>query len=103
MIVAGLCALIYYLHYRTANQKMLKVTQNGKIVMTVPLNRDYEKTIQNGDESNTIVVKDGKASVSKANCTNQICVNSKAISEPGETIACLPHKLILEIVTGDGS
>lgn len=44
------------------------------------------------------MIENGYASVSESDCPNQICVNSKAISSVGETIACLPHHLIIEIV-----
>ncbi len=33
----------------------------------------------------------------QADCHDKICVKTGAISQKGEVIACLPHKLIIEI------
>lgn len=48
-------------------------------------------------DGNTVEIKDGKVSVTQADCKNQICVNHKAITEKGENIICLPNKVIAEI------
>lgn len=48
-------------------------------------------------DGNTVEIKDGKVSVTQADCKNQICVNHKAITEKGESIICLPNKVIAEI------
>ena len=46
--------------------------------------------------------KDGKASMAKADCPDKICVNHAAISKKGETIVCLPHKVVVEVVDENG-
>ena len=33
----------------------------------------------------------------QSSCPDLICVRHKAVSETGETIVCLPHKLVIEI------
>lgn len=48
-------------------------------------------------DGNTVEIKNGKVSVTQADCKNQICVNHKAITEKGESIICLPNKVIAEI------
>ena len=48
-------------------------------------------------ESNVIEIKNGKVWVRNADCNNQICVNHKAISKKGESIVCLPNKVLVEI------
>lgn len=48
-------------------------------------------------QENVIDIKDGKVSVTSATCPDQICVQQGEISEKGETIVCLPHKLVIEI------
>jgi hypothetical protein len=78
----------------------LVVTSNGSTVMVQPLSEDAKQTITTDAGTNTVVVTGGKAMVASADCPNQICVNSAAISQPGETIACLPHKLLLTIQEG---
>lgn len=46
---------------------------------------------------NTVEIKKGKVTVTKADCKNQICVNTGTISKKGETIICLPNKVYIEI------
>lgn len=48
-------------------------------------------------QENVIDIKDGQVSVTFATCPDQICVHQGAISKKGETIVCLPHKLVIEI------
>ncbi|MCR5654892.1 MAG: NusG domain II-containing protein [Lachnospiraceae bacterium] len=50
---------------------------------------------------NVIAIEDGSVSVTEANCSNHICVKTGNISKSGETICCLPHRLIITL-TGNG-
>mgnify|MGYP001360782972 CR=1 FL=1 len=59
---------------------------------------DQTFTVEDGDGGyNTIEVQHGKIRVKGANCSDQVCVRTGFISEPGETIVCLPHKVVIEI------
>ena len=82
----------------TKNAKTVRITQNNQVIMNLPLDKDTEKTINNEDGYNIVVIKDKKVYVREADCKNQICVNTKAIANVGESVACLPHHLIIEIV-----
>lgn len=48
---------------------------------------------------NTIEVTNNKIRIKAADCTDQVCVLTEYISKPGETIVCLPHKVLIEIVS----
>ena len=37
----------------------------------------------------------------RANCHNHDCMQQGSISKTGETIVCLPHKLVLEVTGGE--
>lgn len=45
-----------------------------------------------------LIISDGKADMESADCPNQICVHHGAISHTGETIVCLPNRVVIEIV-----
>ena len=47
--------------------------------------------------TNLLVIKDGKADVTEADCPDDLCVKQKEISKNGETIVCLPHRVVVEI------
>ena len=59
-------------------------------------------TGENDEFSNTLVIEDGKAYISQADCPDKICQEHRAVSYSGETIVCLPHKIVIEI-TADSS
>lgn len=54
-------------------------------------------TGKNNEFSNTLVIENGKAFISQADCPDKICQEHRAISYSGETIVCLPHKIVIEI------
>ena len=46
---------------------------------------------------NRVVIKNGQAYVSHADCPDDLCVHTGKISMTGETIVCLPHRVVVEI------
>ena len=46
---------------------------------------------------NLLMIRNGSAEISDANCPDKICVRSKAITRDGESIICLPHRLVLSV------
>ncbi len=74
------------------------VLVDGKVLMSFELETDREELIETENGDNLLVIKDGKASVKSADCPDEICVKHREISKTGETIVCLPHKLVIEIV-----
>lgn len=75
------------------------VVQDGRETATYPLNEDISVTITSPTGYNTLVIKDGKADVTDADCPDKLCVNQHSISYNGETIVCLPNKLVVKIVS----
>jgi hypothetical protein len=47
--------------------------------------------------TNILVIKNGKAYLSDANCPDKLCVHQGKISMTGETITCLPNKLTVTV------
>ena len=67
-----------------------------------------------GEESNTYTYKDehgdynlieidgDRVRIKEADCDDQICVRRGWATKNGETIVCLPHKLVIEVRSTDG-
>ncbi|WP_262315685.1 NusG domain II-containing protein [Lacticaseibacillus parakribbianus] len=55
-----------------------------------------------GHDYNEIVTTGSRIAITDANCSDQVCVRKGQISQPGETIVCLPHKLLIEIKSSTG-
>lgn len=49
------------------------------------------------EEYNLFACENGEVRMIKSSCPDLICVHHKAVSGIGETIICLPHKLVIEI------
>ena len=84
-------SVLIFTHPRT--ETTVTVKENNELVYKGSL---FENKVIKLD-GNTVEIKDGKVSVTAADCKNQICVNHKAITEKGESIICLPNKVIAEI------
>ena len=70
---------------------------NGDSVKTLRLDQDASYEVKQQVGVNTVVVQDGSVTVQDADCPDKICEKHRAISQTGETIICLPHKLVVEI------
>lgn len=76
------------------------VTVDGKRVGEYSLAIDGVYYINDG--TNVLAIEDGKAYMKEASCPGyQDCVETGKISRVGETIVCLPNKVVVEIV-GEG-
>ena len=83
----------------------VQVEVDGTVIGTYPLSVDREveiKTGENGEELNLLVIKDGKATVTTATCPDGICAAHRPISREGESIICLPHKVVVTVIGGSG-
>ncbi len=102
LIMIGLCisAFIYLPH--TGSGSRVEIRINGDAVASYPLSSDRTETISCPDGgSNTMEIKDGAACMKEADCPDKVCVGMRRISKSGETIVCLPHKLVIAIVNAD--
>lgn len=96
MIAAG---IFFAGHLLTAQKGTgdVQIQINGRITQTLNLKKDCTVEINGG--TNTVQIKDGKVRMSEADCPDQICVHQKEISRNGESIICLPNKIVLKIVS----
>ena len=79
------------------NGNFVTVTASGKIIEKYSLTDNIDTDIKTKNGLNHLIIKNGEAYISFADCKNNICVKSEAISKIGESIVCLPHSLIIEI------
>lgn len=104
VVLAIVGVLAFFLYYVNGDSgSYVQVEINGKAVETVKLNEDFEKQYDIDGKTNTLVIKDGKASVTQANCPDGICVNHMPIRRSGESIICLPHKFVVTVINEQGS
>ena len=73
----------------------LRISVDNETFGTYELSEDQEILI--GD-TNTCQIKNGQVVMIYGKCPDQVCVHSRAISKNGQTIICMPNKVVLEII-----
>lgn len=84
--------------------KQLEIRRNGEVVMKLSLSQNIEKTVTDTNGNvNTFYIKDGAVTMSSSNCGDKTCVHTGSIDKAGQSIVCLPHRLVLFITAEDDS
>lgn len=93
------CAAGWLLLTRGENGACVLVTVDGEAYGTYLLSEEQDIPIQiNGETANFLVIRDGKADMTEADCPDRLCVRQKAISRTNETIVCLPNKVVVQVM-----
>lgn len=94
------CVFLYGINNKSGEYVQVEV--DGEITETLPLDVDTTYKIRTGNGENTLVLANGKAMITQADCPDLICVNHSPIKRNGESIICLPHKVVITVVgTGE--
>lgn len=99
LIVIGLAMSWFFSFGQTAGSELV-ITRAGKVFGTYPLSEDRTIEVKQDSHINKITIKNGQVSMSFSDCHGQDCVQQHAISQTGESIVCLPNKVMLEIRGG---
>ena len=73
------------------------VTVDKTVYGTYPLGRDAEIPIRSENGYNLLIIRGGEAFVESASCPDGICVSHRPIGSDGESIICLPNKVVISI------
>ena len=87
------------------NSTYANIKVDGKVYDNIPLSSftgEKEFEINNKNDNNIIVIKNDSIQITDANCKDKLCIKQGEISNVGESIVCLPNKVIIEI-KGDES
>ena len=75
------------------------VIQNSDgFYQVLSLDEDAFVTVTGSLGTNVIEVADGRVRCLESDCSNQTCVKQGWVSGRGQTVVCLPHKLIVQVV-----
>lgn len=101
LIAALLLFLVMYLT-RGEEGNQIQITVDGNVYGTYSLAKDQVIEVKEKDFYNRIRIQDGKAYMEEANCPDGYCEEQGKISGRTQTIVCLPHKLVVEVLDADG-
>lgn len=76
----------------------ISISVDGETIGVYSLNMDCEIPIRSGSGENILLIQNGTAKMTSANCPNQDCVLHKEISQSNESIVCLPHKVVITVI-----
>lgn len=76
------------------------VTANGTEIARLPLDTDC---IYHVGKTNTIEISGGQVRMTEADCPDKLCIHTGKISQSGQTIVCLPNKVVISISGKDSS
>ena len=93
VLLLALVAGAVYLAVAPKTGANAEVYVDGELYQTLPLNKD---TVLDLDHLK-IVVSGGTVRVEDADCPDKICERCGAISKAGQSIVCLPNRVVIKI------
>ncbi len=80
------------------------VLVDGEEYARYPLSEDASARIElPGGKYNLLKIAGGEADMTGASCPDQICVRHRPVRMPGESLVCLPNRVVVEIREGEGA
>ncbi len=101
VIVLALGGFLLYSFLGSKDAGRVVVEVDGEVYGEYELYENQEIFI---NDTNVLIIENGEANMYEANCPDQICVEHVSVSKNGETIVCLPNKVVVtikEAATGD--
>ncbi len=83
-------------------QRYAQITVGGELYRTVALTGAPEETILIETErgTNRLDIHDDGIEMHEADCPDQLCLSFGHIRKRGDTIVCLPNRVLVEIIGG---
>ena len=96
LLIAFICFLLST-YMNGEKGKTVMVTLDGDLYGEYLLSEETSLDIVSEYGHNVMLISNGYVQVTEADCADHICERTGCISQKGEVICCLPHKLIIEI------
>ena len=99
--LVALCLVNLYGKWNTKDAQAV-VTIDGTEYGRYPLSEDRTVKIESENNGyNLLIIEKGDARIEEASCPDKVCVRHKPIDKTGETLVCLPNKVVVEIENGE--
>ncbi len=92
--IVAVCLALSVAFLSGAGADFAEVYSDGKLLYTLDLRIDQEKTVQSELGTNVITVRDGKIAVTHADCPDGYCMK-RGFCSGGAEIVCLPNQVII--------
>ena len=103
--VAAVAAVLFLCLYvfNSGSGDFVQIEVDGVVTDTLPLSQDTVREIKTDNGTNTLVISDGSAVMTQADCPDGICADHKPINKTGESNISLPHKVIVTVMNDKSS
>lgn len=98
--IVAVGGLIVYSVIGSKDAGIVVVEVDGEVYGEYSLNENHEVFI---NDTNLLMIENGVVNMYEADCPDQICVEHKPISKNGETIVCLPNKVVVTVTGAEES
>ncbi|MDO4732946.1 MAG: NusG domain II-containing protein [Bacillota bacterium] len=96
-LLLSLGFLLFGLSLRGEEGLQAEIISAGESLGIYPLDQEAEILVEQGRYSNLVCFGQGEVFIREADCPDQYCVKHVAIRHRGESIVCLPARLVVEI------
>ena len=104
LLFIGIIALVIWHFIYSDDGKYVTIDQRNELIGTYPLNVDKEIEIEHrGKVVNKIIIKDGYCYMEEAECPDHLCIKQGKVNKSGQTIVCLPNRVVVTVVDSDSS
>ncbi|MCH5298407.1 MAG: NusG domain II-containing protein [Ruminococcus sp.] len=91
-----------FLNIGHAQGSEVVITLGGSEYGIYPLADDKVIEIKSDVGLNTVVIENGSVYMKDADCPDRYCVKQGKVKVSGDSVICLPHKLVVEVKSQNG-
>ncbi len=96
-VISIACAVLFL---ASGEGDAVTVSIDGEFYQSYPLSENITVDIRSGVEGdglNVLIIENGEAYVGAASCPDGICSAHKPIKRNGESIICLPNRVVISV------
>lgn len=102
LFIIALTAVLsaFFIYFNNKNPEQAIISVDGKVVSRINLKENSSPkqfVVEGVIGKSTVELQNGKIRMKAAPCKNQICVHQGWIHSPGQSIVCLPGKIVIEV------
>ena len=98
LLLVAAAGMLYLFGFR-GNGDTVKITVDGELYGIFSLSEEITEEIRTGDAYNRLVIHEGRAYMESASCPDGICVAHRPVFRSGESIVCLPNRVVVSVFT----
>ena len=102
LLLVGIITFIIWQFVYSDKGNYITVEQRGEMIGTYTLGKDTIIPLEYRDDTvNVLMIEDGFAYMKEAECPDHLCIKQGKVNKIGQTIVCLPNKVVVTVVGND--